>query len=104
VAHLKPTHIDGWFRNWTKGYGEKQATVTVSGKVLNLQSLFEKVCGRYADWVMQMKIEPAWRNGADSVLEVGGVALHRLEGTRLLPQTDHPRPIAVPAHQHRSAL
>jgi hypothetical protein len=72
ATHLTPAHVDGWFRTWTKGYGEKQATVTVSGKVLNLQALFEKVCGRYADWTMQMKLEPAWRNGADSVLEVGG--------------------------------
>jgi hypothetical protein len=72
ATHLTPAHIDGWFRAWTKGYSEANATVTVSGKVLNLQPLFEKVCGRYADWVIQMKLEPAWRNGADSVLEVGG--------------------------------
>jgi hypothetical protein len=69
ATHLTPAHVDGWFRAWLKN---GNATVTVSGKTLDLQNLFEKVCGRYADWVMQMKIEPAWRNGADSVLEVGG--------------------------------
>jgi hypothetical protein len=72
ATHLTPAHVDGWLRIWTKGYNEAKATVMVSGKVLNLQSLFEKVCGRYADWIIQMKLEPAWRNGADSVLEVGG--------------------------------
>lgn len=72
-SHLTQAHVDGWLRFWAaNGYREEAASVIVSGKSMNLHNIFTRRSERYAQWVIQEKLNPAWRNGADSILEVGG--------------------------------
>lgn len=71
AQHITLAHADGWIRGWMKdarSYGK----VTVSGRTLELTGYFDRVRERYGDWIIQSKLEPAWRQGVDAVLATGG--------------------------------
>lgn len=79
---LNQAQIDSWMRDWAKSFTEKDAQIVLNGKVLNLHGIFTRTANRYADWIIEEKLEPAWRRGTDTVIQVGGSWIYTQERVR----------------------
>lgn len=73
LPNLTAVQVDGWLRDWVGGgMKAKFSRVKLSGRVLELQSIFELTCAKYAQYVIAHKLSASFARGADTVLLVGG--------------------------------
>jgi len=73
APRLKPVQVDAWLREWSLGKMKpKHAQVKLSGRILDLQAIFELVSARYARYIIEEKLERSFQQGADSILLAGG--------------------------------
>jgi len=75
--NLNKAQIDGWIRDWSAASGtaakEKAARVMVNGRYLQLHEPLRLLSERYAQRVIQEKLEYSFRQGADTILATGGM-------------------------------
>jgi len=73
APNLRPVQVDGWLRAWSSGgLRPRYARVKLHGRVLDLQPIFELSSKRYGRFVIEEKLEPSFRQGADTILLAGG--------------------------------
>jgi hypothetical protein len=73
APRLKAVQVDAWLRAWAIGRMRPDfARVKLNGRVLDLQAIFELTSLRYSRYIIQEKLEPSFRLGADTILLAGG--------------------------------
>jgi len=70
---LNQAQVDSWLRQWANaGFSEQGAYFVVNGIRLNIHLIGLRLCQQYARWLIEEKLEPAFRRGTDTVLLAGG--------------------------------
>jgi hypothetical protein len=72
TTHLTTAHIDGLLRRYTAAPSPENATLRVSGKIVNLEHSILSNVERYAEWVASNKLDPLWASGTDAAVMAGG--------------------------------
>lgn len=76
---LNQAQVDSWLRQWaSSGFSEEGAYFVVNGIRLNIHLIGFRLCQQYARWLIEEKLEPAFRRGADTVLLAGGTWVYTL--------------------------
>lgn len=76
---LNQAQVDGWLKQWAQG-GRRidSGYVVLNGLRLNIHAIATRLSQRYARWLVEEKLEPAFRQGADAVLLAGGAWVYTL--------------------------
>ncbi len=69
---LTTAHIDSYLRRYVANPSPENATIRVSGKLVNIERSILANCERYAQWIASNKIDPLWASGSDAIIEAGG--------------------------------
>lgn len=76
---LNQAQVDSWLRQWAMaGFNEEGAYFTVNGIRLNIHVIATRFAQQYARWLIEEKLEPAFRRGADTILLAGGTWVYTL--------------------------
>jgi hypothetical protein len=59
-------------RRYTAAPSPENATLRVSGKIVNLEHSILSNVERYAEWVASNKLDPLWASGSDAAVMAGG--------------------------------
>jgi hypothetical protein len=77
---LNQAQVDSWLRQWAiSDFREEGAYFVVNGIRLNIHLIGTRLCQQYARWLIEEKLEPAFRRGADTVLLAGGTWVYVLD-------------------------
>ena len=77
---LTQVQVDEWLRQWASaGFTEDAAYFVVNGIRLNINAIGRRLGQQYARWLIEEKLEPAFRRGADTLLLVGGTWVYTLD-------------------------